>query len=145
MSIDGLILIAFFRSLMQFPKFYGLPKILRTSFLFVIIDLTIAIYIRSNIVLLTYFNIDINQIGQFTAAYRIFEGGVLLAGLPGLLVFKNYRLDERHTHERFRELSIMICSLLLVNTLLVLILWLFSREIIALIYTLKYQDISLYF
>lgn len=57
-----------------------------------LIDLATTVYFRIDIVLLRYCGIDDADIGRYAAAYRLFEGGVLLLAPAATVFFRELRL-----------------------------------------------------
>ncbi len=62
---------------------------------FLTIDVATVFYFRSDIVLLEYFGNIEGDVGQYSAAYRILEGIILLATPVAMIAFRVLRLHSK--------------------------------------------------
>ena len=60
----------------------------------VLIELATAIYFRSDMLVLGWFDVPQQDVGQYAAAYRLFEAVIMASGPVGLLLFRRMRLFE---------------------------------------------------
>jgi len=74
------------------PEFGLKPEVYKITAPLVLIDLATAVYFRSDILVLGWFDVPQQELGQYAAAYRLFEALILLAGPVGLLLFRRMRL-----------------------------------------------------
>ncbi len=79
-------------------RFAALPRwnppavVYRTAAAFMLIDLATTVYFRIDIVLMEQLGVAPADIGRYAAAYRIFEGGVLLLAPAATVFFRELRL-----------------------------------------------------
>jgi O-antigen/teichoic acid export membrane protein len=76
----------------------------------VLINLATAIYFRSDMLVLYLFEVTQQEVGQYAAAYRLFEAVILLAGPVGLLLFRRMRLFDGHRDAFRRSLLLYIAA-----------------------------------
>jgi O-antigen/teichoic acid export membrane protein len=74
----------------------------------VLIDLATAVYFRSDMLVLGWFDVPQQEVGQYAAAYRLFEAVILLAGPVGLLLFRRMRLFDGHRDAFRRNLLLYV-------------------------------------
>lgn len=123
-----------FNSGLQRPKFLGLCAIYRRALPFLLLDLSITIYLRSDIILLNFFNIDPIDVGYYSASFKICEGFIMLATPVGMLFFRSLRImNPRRDAVSFRisraiKLSLFI-SLLIAGTS-----WMVSGEFVTILF-----------
>jgi O-antigen/teichoic acid export membrane protein len=143
-SIAGLIWLIPYRSLWKYPKLAGLKNIYRASFPYLMIDLAITIYIRSDLLILNYFEIGSEKIGEFTAAFRICEAVILMAAPVGLLVFRYLRIEVQSRVALRRRISLLLIGSIGIGLLIAGIFWFFSRDLVSLVYGDKYPNSAEY-
>ncbi|MFC4161766.1 oligosaccharide flippase family protein [Chitinimonas lacunae] len=74
------------------PQWRPPAAVYRAAGAFLLIDLATAVYFRIDIVLLRHCGIPDADIGRYAAAYRLFEGGVLLLAPAATVFFRELRL-----------------------------------------------------
>jgi len=83
-----------------------------TSLGFAAVDLTTLIYHRADIILLYVLNGDTAEVGRYAAAYRLYDGVLLLAAPLSLLLFRRMRLSPGKSVEA-GPMWLALCSALL--------------------------------
>lgn len=76
----------------------------------VLIDLATAVYFRSDMLVLGWFDVPQQEMGQYAAAYRLFEAVILLAGPVGLLMFRRMRLFDGYRDAFRRSLLLYVAA-----------------------------------
>ncbi len=74
------------------PRWRPPGVVYRTAAAFVLIDLATTVYFRIDIVLMEQWGVPAADIGRYAAAYRLFEGGVLLLAPAATVFFRELRL-----------------------------------------------------
>ncbi|AVS73273.1 oligosaccharide flippase family protein [Paracidovorax cattleyae] len=75
-----------------FPHWNPPGRVYRTAAAFMLIDLATTVYFRIDIVLMEQLGVAPADIGRYAAAYRLFEGGVLLLAPAATVFFRELRL-----------------------------------------------------
>lgn len=110
---------------LKWPNFNFKSDLVKSNFIFLSIDIATVLYFRIDIILLKFFgNID-GDIGQYSAAYRILEGIILLATPLAMISFRILRLNSRNKHKFFQLIGLLLLSMLFIATIIVSIgaLW----------------------
>jgi len=141
-ALAGFAYLALFCSYWQTPRIFVLAKIYRAAFPFVVLDLAITIYIRSNMIMLNFFDIETNLIGQFAAAFRICEAVIMLASPLGLLIFRYYRTKNYPIKEARKHFSSVLGVAFIISIVGTFLVWMASNQIVELLFGQKYQDTS---
>jgi O-antigen/teichoic acid export membrane protein len=76
------------------PEFGPKPEVYKITAPLLLIDLATAVYFRSDMLVLGWFDVPHQEVGQYAVAYRLFEAVVMAAGPVGLLLFRRMRLFE---------------------------------------------------
>ena len=90
------------------PEFGLQPEVYKITAPLVLIDLATAVYFRSDMLVLGWFDVPQQELGQYAAAYRLFEAVILLAGPLGLLLFRRMRLFDGHRDTFRRSLLLYV-------------------------------------
>ena len=90
------------------PEFGLKPEVYKVTAPLVLIDLATAVYFRSDMLVLGWFDVPQQEVGQYAAAYRLFEAVILLAGPVGLLLFRRMRLFDGHRDAFRRSLLLYV-------------------------------------
>jgi len=139
-AVAGLAFLVPFRKVWQRPKLTGLNKIYRAVLPFFILDLAITVYIRSDLLVLNYFQIDSSLIGQYAAAFRVCEAFILLVGPVGLMVFRHLRVKEWTVIEIRQQLQGLLFAATLFGGVVVSGVYHFSEDIVLLLYGDQYTQ-----
>ena len=92
------------------PEFGLKTEVYKITAPLVLIDLATAVYFRSDMLVLGWFDVPQQEVGQFAAAYRLFEAVILLAGPVGLLLFRHMRLFDGHRDAFRRSLLLYVAA-----------------------------------
>jgi O-antigen/teichoic acid export membrane protein len=106
-------LIAFlvFPSLLRCRPEFGLKtEVYKITAPLVLIDLATAVYFRSDMLVLGWYDVPQQEVGQYAAAYRLFEAMIMLAGPVGLLLFRRMRLFDGHMDAFRRSLLLYVAA-----------------------------------
>lgn len=99
---------------------WGAPRaIYRTAAAFMLIDLATTIYFRIDIVMMERLRVPPADIGRYAAAYRLFEGGVLLLAPAATVFFRELRLrwqDRNATRVLLRRALAWVVALALAGS-----------------------------
>ena len=90
------------------PEFGLKPEVYKITAPLVLIDLATAVYFRSDMLVLGWFDVPQQEVGQYAVAYRLFEAVILLAGPVGLLLFRRMRLFDGHRDAFRRNLLLYV-------------------------------------
>lgn len=121
------------------PLFRLSPKVYRAVLPFVWLDFASVLYFRADMVIFQYLGLVKLDVGKYGVAYRLIEAVVLFASPVGLILFRRFRQDSVAPVRMVREMLPALLGAALIGVGLVLILWLFSNDIIALAYGTAYQ------
>ncbi|WCM92442.1 oligosaccharide flippase family protein [Acidovorax sp. NCPPB 2350] len=88
----GIVLALLVARLWVRPRWSPPRAIYRTAAAFMLIDLATTIYFRIDIVMMDRLGVAPADIGRYAAAYRLFEGGVLLLAPAATIFFREVRL-----------------------------------------------------
>ena len=133
-------LFLFYSSYWQPPRLVGLAKIYRSAFPFVVLDLAITVYIRTSLILLNFFGVEPNLIGQFAAAFRICEAVIMLASPLGLLTFRYYRTKNYSIQDARKPFSRVLGAVFIFSIVGMILVWMASNQIVEWLFGHEYQD-----
>jgi O-antigen/teichoic acid export membrane protein len=122
----------------RWPRFDFDSELLKANIAFLTIDVATVLYFRSDIVLLEYFGHIEGEVGQYSAAYRILEGIILLATPVAQITFRKLRLAENQ-QQFFRVLRVLIMGMLFVAILINVIGALWGVDLMVLIFGEEYR------
>ncbi len=92
------------------PEFGLKSEIYKITAPLVLIDLATAVYFRSDMLVLGWFDVPRQEVGEYAAAYRLFEALILLAGPVGLLLFRRMRLFDGNRDAFRRSLMLYVAA-----------------------------------
>lgn len=127
------------RYLRVHPLFSMSPIVYRAVLPLVWLDLATTLYFRADMVLFEFLNLPKLEVGKYGVAYRLIEAVVLFASPVGLILFRRFRQDSVLPMRMVREMLPAFIGAALIGVGLVLLLWFFSNDIIALAYGPAYQ------
>lgn len=139
-AFAGFVYLALFKSYWQVPRFHGLTKIYRAALPFMALDLAITIYFRSNLVLLNFFDVAPELIGQFAAAFRLCEAVIMLVSPLGLLIFRHYRAKNYSIQNARTHLTKLLGAAIFISIAGAFLVFIYADQVTMLIYRQKYQD-----
>lgn len=90
------------------PEFVLKPEVYKITAPLMFIDLATAVYFRSDMLVLGWFDVPHQEVGQYATAYRLFEAVVMAAGPGGLLLFRRMRLFEGDPQDFGRSLVLHV-------------------------------------
>ena len=105
---------------------------------FLTIDVATVFYFRSDIVLLEYFGHIKSDVGQYSAAYRVLEGVILLATPVAQIAFRSLRLRQNQK-EFFGLLSWLVLVMLMVASIIAVIGAFFGGDLMLIVFGEQYQ------
>ena len=78
------------------------------------LELATAIYFRSDLIMLSAFNVSNDEIGQYSAAYRLIEAAIFLASPISIIIFRKARLlnEKKRLQKNYIIQSLFISTLL---------------------------------
>ena len=123
---------------LRWPSFNFKSELFKDSMVFLTIDVATVFYFRSDIVLLEYFGNIEGDVGQYSAAYRILEGIILLATPVAMIAFRNLRLHSKNKQKFFHLVWILLLSMLSVSILIVSLGALWGSEFMVLVFGAEY-------
>ena len=123
---------------LRWPRFNFNTEVIKANMAFLTIDVATVLYFRSDIVLLEYFGQQQGDVGQYSAAYRILEGIILLATPVAQITFRKLRLAENQQHF-FRILLLLIGSMLFVAFLIIAMGVLWGGDLMVFVFGEEYQ------
>ena len=132
-SVTLLYLLFFFR-FFTLPKLSGLERVYRAALPFLILELSITVYILSDVLLLGVFGVEADLIGAYSAAFRICEVGVLLSAPVGLLFFHHMRTNDRPREYQYQLIINILKLSILASLPIVIVIGYFAPQLIHLIF-----------
>ncbi len=123
---------------LRWPSFNFKSELFKDSMVFLTIDVATVFYFRSDIVLLEYFGNIEGDVGQYSAAYRILEGIILLATPVAMIAFRILRLHSKNKQKFFHLVWILLLSMLSVSILIVSLGALWGSEFMVLVFGAEY-------
>jgi O-antigen/teichoic acid export membrane protein len=139
-AFAGFAYLALFKLYLQAPRWLGLTKVYRASLPLIALDLAITIYFRSNLILLSFFDVSPDLIGQFSAAFRICEAVIMFASPIGLLVFRQFRTTYFVNQNSRKQLSVQLRVAISISIAGAFLVWTFSDQITELFYGDSYDE-----
>ena len=103
------------------PSFKFGGNLFSSNMMFLTIEVATVLYFRSDIVLLEYFGNNDGDVGQYSAAYRILEGIILLATPFALISFRSLRLCAKDKKKFFSLFSNLLILMLFIAIFIVTI------------------------
>ena len=122
---------------LSWPSFNFKGEFFRASMVFLTIDVATIFYFRSDIVMLEYFGGIKGEVGQYSAAYRILEGVILLATPVAQIAFRSLRLRQGQKIF-FNLLGRLVLFMLLVSIVISLIGAYFSKDFMLIVFGEEY-------
>jgi O-antigen/teichoic acid export membrane protein len=92
------------------PEFGLKTEVYKITAPLVLIDLATAVYFRSDMLVLGWFDVPQQEVGQYAAAYRLFEAVIMVSGPVGLLLFRRMRLFQGDTKVFRRSLILYVAA-----------------------------------
>ena len=123
---------------LSWPSFNFKGELFRASMVFLTIDVATVFYFRSDIVLLEYFGHVHGDVGQYSAAYRVLEGVILLATPVAQIAFRSLRLRQNQK-EFFGLLSWLVLVMLMVAGIIAVIGAFFGGDLMLIVFGEQYQ------
>lgn len=123
---------------LRWPSFNFKGELFRASMVFLTIDVATVFYFRSDIVLLEYFGHIEGDVGQYSAAYRVLEGVILLATPVAQIAFRSLRLRQNQK-EFFGLLSWLVLVMLMVASIIAVIGAFFGGDLMLIVFGEQYQ------
>ena len=123
---------------LRWPRFNFNTEVIKANMAFLTIDVATVLYFRSDIVLLEYFGQQQGDVGQYSAAYRILEGIILLATPVAQITFRKLRLAENQ-QQFFRVLFLLIVSMLFAAILIITMGVLWGGDLIVFVFGEEYR------
>ena len=123
---------------LSWPSFNFKGELFRASMVFLTIDVATVFYFRSDIVLLEYFGHIEGDVGQYSAAYRVLEGIILLATPVAQIAFRSLRL-RKNQKDFFGLLNWLVLVMLIVAIIITLIGVIFGGDVMLVAFGEQYQ------
>ena len=123
---------------LKWPSFSFKGELFRNSMVFLTIDVATVFYFRSDIVLLEYFGHIQGDVGQYSAAYRILEGIILLATPVAQIAFRSLRLRQNQ-NDFFGLLSRLVLIMFMVASIITIIGIFFGNYLMLILFGEQYQ------
>ncbi len=126
------------------PRLMVPPAVYRAVLPLVWLDLAIALYFRSDMVLLEFLKVPQAEVGHYGVAYRLIEALILLASPMGLILFRLFRKGSNAPVRMVKQLLLPPMALaMLAGIGLALLMWFYSDVIVSLAYGQAYQGASI--
>ena len=120
------------------PSFKFNNDLLKSSMVFLTIDVATVFYFRSDIVLLENFGNKEGDVGQYSAAYRVLEGFILLATPVAMIAFRHLRLNYEFKQKFFYLLWKLLLSMFFTAIILAGIGAIWGKAIMVFIFGVQY-------
>jgi O-antigen/teichoic acid export membrane protein len=128
----------FVKGFLRCPSFKIKGDLFRASIVFLTIDIATIFYFRSDIVMLEYFGKISSDVGQYSAAYRILEGVILLATPVAQIAFRSLRLRQGQK-EFYSLLGLLVLLMLLVSLIISLMGVFLGKDFMLLVFGEQYH------
>jgi O-antigen/teichoic acid export membrane protein len=122
------------------PSFTFRPGLYKVVLPLLWIDLATAIYFRSDMMMLHWLGVPLEQIGQYAAGYRLIEAVILLATPVGILLFRHIRIlneDRRALGQHIPRATALAAILGVAGAAIITVL---AEPVVTLIYGSKYPE-----
>lgn len=132
--------LVFSRGIRFRPDFAIPPKLYKVVLPLLWIDLATAIYFRSDMMILQGFGVSQERIGQYAAAYRLFEAMIFLSNPVAILLFRYMRKingDKRELGRHIPRSTALAAILGIVGAVIIAAL---AEPIITLTYGSRYPE-----
>lgn len=123
---------------LKWPSFNFKSDLFKVSMVFLTIDFATVLYFRSDIVMLEYFGYIKDEVGQYSAAYRILEGIILLATPVAQIAFRSLRLKRRQ-NEFYLLLRWLVFFMFFISVIIALAGAFFGKNLILLVFGEQYH------
>jgi O-antigen/teichoic acid export membrane protein len=124
---------------LEWPSYDFKNGFFKASMVFLTIDVATVFYFRSDIVLLEYLGNVEGEVGQYSAAYRILEGIILLATPVAMITFRFLRRNLKNKKKFFHLIWILLIIMFAVSTLIVLLAAFWGIEFMVFIFGTEYS------
>ncbi len=138
LAISGAAYLLFFKELRRLPRLVGLSAVYKHCAPFFFLDLTIAIYIRSDLIIMGFYGIDQSVVGQYAAAFRVCEGVISLVIPFGSIIFRYFRLGGGLLELNKIGVARIVLSVLAISFFPFALIFLFSDLMISIFYGDRY-------
>jgi O-antigen/teichoic acid export membrane protein len=122
------------------PSFTFRPGLYNVALPLLWIDLATTIYFRSDIMMLHWFGVPLEKIGQYTAGYRLIEAVILLATPVGILLFRHIRLLNKDRHRLSQHIPRATALAAILGVSGALIITVLAEPVVTLTYGSKYPE-----
>ena len=122
------------------PSFTFRPRLYKVVLPLLWIDLATAIYFRSDVMMLHWLGVPLEQIGPYAAGYRLIEAVILLANPLGILLFRHIRIlneDKRALGQHIPRATMLAAALGITGAAVIAA---FAEPVVALTYGSKYPE-----
>lgn len=123
---------------LEWPLYDFKNDFFKASMVFLTIDVATVFYFRSDIVLLEYFGNTEGDVGQYSAAYRILEGIILLATPVAMITFRFLRRNLKNKEKFFHLIWILLLLMFSVSILIVLLAAFWGKEFMVFVFGEEY-------
>ena len=123
---------------LPWPSFNFNKKLLKSSMVFLTIDVATVFYFRSDIVLLEHLGSRAGDVGQYSAAYRILEGLILLATPIAVIAFRSLRLQLNNKQKFFQLLWTLLLLMICIAIFIVIIGALWGENFMVFVFGVQY-------
>jgi O-antigen/teichoic acid export membrane protein len=124
---------------LRWPRINFSSDLFRDNMVFLTIDVATVFYFRSDIVLLEYYGHIEGDVGQYSAAYRILEGIILLATPVAQLSFRALRL-KTDQQQFFRLLCFLLMIMLFTAILIIAMGMMWGSDLMVYVFGVQYKD-----
>lgn len=136
-GITGLFFSLFYSRFLKKPRIDKLFKLYKYIFPFILIDLSISIYLRSDLLILNFYHIDQALIGNYSASFKIIEIFILLSGPVGVIFLRSFR-SIKHDEFELNKLLKFIFFILLLGILTSILIFFQTNQLITLFFNNEY-------
>lgn len=124
---------------LEWPSYDFKNGFFKASMVFLTIDVATVFYFRSDIVLLEYLGNAEGEVGQYSAAYRILEGIILLATPVAMITFRFLRRNLKNKQKFFHLIWILLLIMFAASTLIVLLAAFWGKEFMVFVFGTEYS------
>lgn len=122
------------------PSFTFRPGMYKIVLPLLWIDLMTAVYFRSDMMMLQWFDVPDEKIGQYAAGYRLIEAVILFLNPLGVLLFRHLRLLNEERRALGEHIPLVATLAAVLGVVGAAIIAQFAEPIVALVYGYSYTE-----
>lgn len=136
------LLLPYARPFWTWPNMRIHPDILKMSIFIIIIEATTVIYFRADIIMLTLLGVAPGEVGNYSAAYRVLEGVILVMTPVAHMGFRQLRLNWQSPLQLQRVLAGLLGAMVIISIIIIITGYNLSENVIRAAFGRNYEGAS---